>query len=90
MQVHPCLSEAVVTFLGTYHDEKPISELRELCGEQFLKWPDYYRDRWAGLDGFGRALPTWIDFVRKVEQTDMPAGLLELEAIAERMHLRIA
>eukprot|EP00975_Prorocentrum_lima_P063828 12893882-Prorocentrum_lima.AAC.1 len=84
MQVHSCLFEVVATFLGTYHDEKPISELRELCGEQFLKWPDYYWDRWDGLDGFGVTLPTWIDYVRKLEHTDMPAGLLELEALAER------
>eukprot|EP00975_Prorocentrum_lima_P061492 12880200-Prorocentrum_lima.AAC.1 len=51
--------------------------------------PDYYWNRWDGLDGFGNSMTNWSTFVDKVE-TDMPAGLLELEALAHALYLRIA
>eukprot|EP00975_Prorocentrum_lima_P046691 9759581-Prorocentrum_lima.AAC.1 len=60
------------------------------CADQFRKTPDYYWNRWDGLDGFGERMTGWSDFVHKVEKEDMPAGLLELEALAQALHLRIA
>eukprot|EP00975_Prorocentrum_lima_P008843 1884748-Prorocentrum_lima.AAC.1 len=51
---------------------------------------DYFWPKWDAKDGFGEHLTHWGDFVDMVEDRDMPAGLLELECLAHRYHVRAA
>eukprot|EP00975_Prorocentrum_lima_P039680 8339267-Prorocentrum_lima.AAC.1 len=62
-------------------DARPISKLRRLCAEELAGTQDYYTKKWDGLDGFGNSMQDWDDFTDKIV-TDMPAGLLEVEALA--------
>eukprot|EP00975_Prorocentrum_lima_P017650 3725166-Prorocentrum_lima.AAC.1 len=88
MPEHSCLFEAIATALGLASDVKPISKLRGICTDQLDRASEYYKNRWDGLDGFGNPMSEWGEFVQMV-QTDMPAGFLEVEAIANALHLSL-
>eukprot|EP00975_Prorocentrum_lima_P030621 6423898-Prorocentrum_lima.AAC.1 len=63
--------------------------MKRHCGEQLGKYPQYYATRWDGKDGNEQTVE-WSKYVKSVKNADFPAGLLELEALADLYHLRVA
>eukprot|EP00975_Prorocentrum_lima_P042401 8909683-Prorocentrum_lima.AAC.1 len=63
--------------------------MRRHCAEQLKAYPSLYALRWDGKDGNDQ-LVEWEAYLKSVKNTDSPAGLLELEALADLYHLRVA